>query len=216
MMRQVARSQSLRSGNARFGGNASPAGSPYGFTVLELLFVLAITATMSSVAVPGVTHAVARQRTVGAVRALRGTFQRARATAVARGANVAVRFTAGIDGIRYGLYLDGDRDGISSADIADGSDPPLDVMQSLSPFGGPEFGVWPGVVSPEGTALAADDPIRFGSSNLVSFSPAGSCTGGTAYIKGANGLQYAVRVYGDTGKTQVLRYVASQRAWVGE
>lgn len=193
-----------------------PGIGPAGFTLLELLLVLGIAMTMSGVALPGVTQAVARYRTAGAVRAVRATLQRARAAAVARGASVAVRFITGPSGVRFATYTDGNRNGVSTADIANGVDPEVEAAQSLARFGGPSFGIWPGVVAPDGGALAADDPIRVGAANMVSFSPAGGCTSGTVYVRGPGGLQYAVRVFGDTGKTQVLRYVGGDRTWVAE
>lgn len=193
-----------------------PGVTPSGFTLLELLFVLGVSATVSGFAIPGVTHALARYRTSGAVQSIRATLQRARAAAVARGAHVAVRFVDDANGVRFAMYADGNRNGVSSADIAAGLDPEVEAAQSLAGFAGPAFGIWPGVIGPDGAALTPDDAIRVGSANMVSFGPAGGCTSGTIYVQGPHGLQYAVRVFGDTGKTQVLRYMTSQRAWVAE
>lgn len=184
--------------------------------MIELMLVLGIAATMTGAAVPGVARVVARYRTTGAVYAVRSTLQRARAAAVARSANVAVRFSRDADGVRFALYADGNRNGVSAADIASGADPELEPPQTLGPFGGPTFGIWPGTISPDGSAFTSVDPIRVGGASMISFSPSGGATAGSLYITGPGGLQYAIRVYGDTGKTQVVRYVQANRTWEAE
>lgn len=185
-----------------------------GCSLVELLFVIGCVATMTAVAVPGLTTAIARYRTLGAARYVAATLQRARVLAVSNGANVGVRFLRIGDGFRFGLYVDGNRNGLSSRDIVDGSDPPLGTSGALESFGGVQFGLWPGVTLPDGTLARDDDPIRVGASSLVSFTPSGTSSSGSLYIRGTSGQQYALRIYGDTGKTQILRYVASQRLWV--
>jgi hypothetical protein len=59
------------------------------------------------------------------------------------------------------------------------------------------------------------DPVRIGSTNLLSFSPLGSATPGTIYVRGREGLQLAVKITGATGRTRLLRYVPRTREWVG-
>lgn len=192
---------------------AGPVRQAYGFSLLELLFVLGAVAVMSTAAVPGLWHAAARYRTVGAVKRVAATLQRARAEAVARGASVALRFTSTAEGIGFALYADGNRNGIATADILSGVDPPIEAAQGLGEFGGADFGLWPGISAPDGSAFTDADPIRVGSSNLVSFTAAGTATAGSLYVRGPGGLQYAVRIQGDTGKTQILRYVRGERTW---
>ena len=65
--------------------------------------------------------------------------------------------------------------------------------------------------------LSLNDPSdtsASATSALMSFSPIGTASSRTLYLRGADGSQYAVRVLGATGRTRVLRYVASTRAWV--
>ena len=54
----------------------------------------------------------------------------------------------------------------------------------------------------------------FDTSVLMSFSPLGTASSRTLYLRGADGSQYAVRVLGATGRTRVLRLVVSTGAWV--
>ena len=56
--------------------------------------------------------------------------------------------------------------------------------------------------------------VRFGASQIASFSPEGSCTAGTLYLRSLRGLQYAVRLGNVTGRTRILRYDAAARRWV--
>jgi hypothetical protein len=53
--------------------------------------------------------------------------------------------------------------------------------------------------------LETSDPIRFGRSNMVSFSPEGTATPGTFYLAGEY-FQAAVRVNGMTSRVRVLVY----------
>jgi hypothetical protein len=49
---------------------------------------------------------------------------------------------------------------------------------------------------------------------LMSFTPTGTSSSRTLYVRGRDGSQYAVRVLGATGRTRVLRYVSATRAWI--
>jgi hypothetical protein len=47
----------------------------------------------------------------------------------------------------------------------------------------------------------------------MSFTPSGTATSGTIYIRGRDGSQFAVRVLGATGRTRVLRYLPARKEW---
>jgi hypothetical protein len=49
---------------------------------------------------------------------------------------------------------------------------------------------------------------------LMSFTPIGTATSRTLYLRGRDASQYAVRVLGATGRTRVLRYVTATRQWI--
>lgn len=193
---------------------AAPAAPNHGFSLLELLFVMGLMATVSAIAVPDLVGAVNRYRALGAARHVAATLQRARVLAVSRGANVGVRFVRDGDRFRFAMYVDGNRNGLSTRDIADGTDPPIGGVDGLEQFGGARFGLAPGLPLPDGALARDDDPIRVGSGSVVSFTPSGTASAGSLYIRGAGRHQYVVRVYGDTGKTQILRYAPDQRLWV--
>ena len=75
------------------------------------------------------------------------------------------------------------------------------------------FGVLPGLpsIDPGGTP-PGDDPIRLGAGSLLTFTSHGSSSSGTVYIRGRF-AQYAVRVFGDTGKSRILKFHNRTRRW---
>jgi hypothetical protein len=81
-------------------------------------------------------------------------------------------------------------------------------------FAGVEFGAIPGLpaVDPGGTAPGSD-PIRLGSGNIASFSAMGTSSSGTVYIRSRRDAQYAVRIFGETGKTRMLKFEPRTGRW---
>ena len=55
--------------------------------------------------------------------------------------------------------------------------------------------------------------IRVGAAGLLSFAPTGSGTSGTMYLRGLT-KQFAVRVYGPTGRVRLLEFDWRARVWV--
>ena len=45
------------------------------------------------------------------------------------------------------------------------------------------------------------------------FTPLGTATTGTLYILGRGGAQYAVRIFGETGKTRLLKFDRPAARW---
>ena len=131
----------------------------------------------------------------------------ARSYAVTRSAHVALRFTGNGDDVMFQMFLDDNHNGVRTLDIASQVDRALGVPTRLSEL-------FPGVVIGISTELGTD-PVRIGSTNLLSFTPLGTATPGTVYVRGRDGLQLAVRVTGPTGRTRLLRYVPRTREWVG-
>jgi type II secretory pathway pseudopilin PulG len=194
-------------------GGRRPA--PTGYTIVELLFVLGTAATLAGVAVPQALAGLDDFRTANAARYIAARLQRARMDAVMRSADVALQVTAASGGYVYAVYLDGNRNGVRSLDIQRGIDKQLVPPERLpDQFTGIEFGAMPGLpaVDPGGTAPGSD-PIRLGSANVATFSAAGTSSSGSLYIRGRRNAQYVVRIYGQTGKTRVLKFDIRSRQW---
>jgi Tfp pilus assembly protein FimT len=175
-----------------------------GYTLVELLFVAGAIALAVAAAVPQLTAGIERSRTLGAARYLASRLALARAQAVARSANVALSLTASGGTFILGAYADGNGDGVRTRDITSGVDTLVSDSALLSDL-------FPHVT------LFLNDPATtstFDTSALMSFSPLGTASSRTLYLRGADGSQYAVRVLGATGRTRVLRLVVSTGAWV--
>jgi prepilin-type N-terminal cleavage/methylation domain-containing protein len=184
-----------------------------GFSLVEMLLVLGITLVLTTFAVPLTASVVdaSRARQAATFAAVRLRF--ARQQAVARSASTGLVFDQ--IGSRWiiRICVDGNGNGLRRADLGSGKDTcpegPLDVAVM---FPGVQVAVDGTIQGPDGDAPSAD-PVRFGSSNLASFSPSGTCTGGSLFVRSAKGVQYAVRIAGVTGRLRILRYDTAARTW---
>jgi hypothetical protein len=185
-----------------------------GYSVLELMFVSALMVTLGGIAVPQTLAALDEFRAAGAARYISARLYRARMEAVMRSAPVAIQFSQTPAGYRYSVFRDGNGNGVLTSDIRSGIDSPVGMAESLRDhFKGIDFGVLPGLpsIDPGGTP-PGDDPIRLGAGSLLTFTAHGSSSTGTLYIRGRD-AQYAVRVFGDTGKSRILKFHHRTRRW---
>jgi type II secretory pathway pseudopilin PulG len=189
--------------------------SSRGFTVVELMLAMAVVITVAAISVPLTADTVDRVRTGMAARYLAGRVMDARMEALRRSARVALRFEPVGPDYRFGEYLDGNGDGVRTADIAARIDPELTRPRMLrDQFPNVAFGLLPGVPDVNGTPSAArGDGVRIGSSRILTLGPDGTATSGTLYVHGRYG-QYAIRILGATGRTRVLRFDEGSRQWV--
>jgi type II secretory pathway pseudopilin PulG len=184
------------------------------YSLLELLVAAALSMVMTSVALPLGLSAIDRVRAAGAARFVASQLQRARVEAVRRSVHTGVRFTQDERGYRSALYVDGNGNGLRSADIARGVDAPLTAEERLEDrFASVRYGIGPGVTEIDSDLTLSGEPIQIGRTRILSFSPLGSATSGTLYILGGGRQQFAVRVLGATGRTRVLKYDFGASQW---
>jgi prepilin-type N-terminal cleavage/methylation domain-containing protein len=177
-----------------------------GYTLLELLFASALIAILSAIAVPQSLAGVDRARAASAARYLASRMAVARSQAVLRSTHVALRFEGESPRITFRTFADGNRNGVLTADITAGIDVPLDAAILLGDlYSGVAIAV---------AGEAGSGPVRLGSSNLLSFTPLGTATSGSVFVRGRDGSQYAIRVLGATGRTRVQRFVVHSRTWI--
>ena len=186
-----------------------------GYTVIELMFALGLSVTLGAVATPQLLTTVDDVRAAGAVRYLTTRLQRARMEAVLRSTDVGLQFAATGSTYIITAYRDGNANGIRTRDIQRGVDPPIGSAERLPDlFAGVDFGARPGLppVDAGGTPPGAD-PIRLGSSNILTFTPLGTASTGSLYVRSRRNSQYVIRIIGETGRTRVLKFDALSQKW---
>jgi len=173
-----------------------PARGPAGYTLIEALFVCALVAVLTAVAVPISLAGVNRARGWAGARFVASRFVRARAQAVGRGAAVALRFDGAGEHTTLTTFADGNRNGVLTRDIDAGADPALDAPVPFS-------ALFPGVAITDEGGLS-----------LFSFSPDGTATTGSIYLTSHDGSRFAVRVLGATARVRIEHYVTARNSWV--
>jgi type II secretory pathway pseudopilin PulG len=192
-----------------------PSGAQRGYSLLELLAAVGLMTTLTAASVPRVLAQIDQMRAAGAARYVSTRLHLARMEAVTRGSDVALRFARTSAGYGWTTYRDGNGNGVRARDIAQRIDPELAQFECLSnSFRGVDFGVLPGVPPIEsGDSAPGDDPIKIGSTDILTFAPLGTSTAGTLYILGQSQAQYAVRIFGGTGKIRTLKFDVRSRRW---
>lgn len=176
-----------------------------GFSLVEALVAVAIIMVMAAVAVPVFQPRFAEARILGAGQAFKSQFRLAHSMAVRGGVYTAIRFEQTDGDARFAVYADGNDNGVRSTDIARGIDK---LVAGPLPLTGGATGVRVGINSgvpalPPDHGDLSGDPIRFGRSDMLSFSPLGTATPGTFYLAGEH-AQGAVRVTGGSARVRLM------------
>ncbi len=170
---------------------------------------MTVAVVMSTAAVAQVLSGLSRAQARMAARYLAAEMASARSRAVLSAAAVAIRFGDSASGYEMALFMDGNRNGLRAREITDGIDQLVRAGERLSDR-------FPGVsvaLVPE--AGLTGDAVKLGGSRFLTFTPAGTATPGSVYVRGRDGSQYAVRITGATGRTRVERLLARRGTWSG-
>ena len=188
-----------------------------GYSLLELLLVLTVFGILAGISVPQLVATLDDYRASGAARYVSARIQRTRMEAINRSTAVAVRFLQDADGYSFAVYADGNGDGVRTQDIRDAVDLQIGTVDHLSNnFAGVEFGLLAGLPAIDaGGVPPGTDPIKLGISNILSYSPLGTSSSGSLYLRGRGYTQYVVRVFGDTGRVRILKFNPVTRQWKG-
>jgi hypothetical protein len=131
----------------------------------------------------------------------------ARAQAVGRSTTVALHFQPDPTGITVSTIQDGNRNGVRSRDIDLHIDRPIEATVRLADlFPGVEIGLAPDT--------PGDAAVQLSGTNILSFTPQGTASSGSVYVRGHDGTQWVVRVLGVTARSRLLRYVPATNEWV--
>ena len=203
--RQVGSRRQCAGGRARSGT---------GFTLIELLFVVSVIVILAGVSVPVTNAALDDLHTAAAARYMAGVVVSGRLNALKRAKFVGLRFEATGADYMFAPFLDGNGNGVRTADIRSGADLPLGPGERLSSsFPGVQFGLLAGVPDADGVRASSTDGVRIGSARILTMGPDGTATSGTLYVQGRR-AQYAVRVLGATARTRVLKFEPGAGTWI--
>ncbi len=184
-----------------------------GVSLVELVVIMGVVAVLGGLVAPSIANLVAAARLRQAAGFVATRFRLARAQAAATTVSVGVVFDRVAASWTFRVCEDGNGNGLRRAEIDDGRDVCREGPHDLAAlFPGVRILADEGLRGPDGEP-GSSDPVRFGPSDLASFSPAGTCTAGSVWLQGSGGRQYLVRVAGVTGRTRVLRYDAAARVW---
>jgi type II secretory pathway pseudopilin PulG len=178
-----------------------------GYTLLEAVFVAGLVCLLAAIAVPRLLASTDRSRGLLAARYLAGRMALARAQAVSRSATIALRFEPTSRGITFSVIQDGNHNGVRTSDIQVQVDRVIEPAILLSDlFPGADIGLIP--------QAPASQAIQIGGTSILSFTPTGTSSSGSIYVRSKDGTQWAVRVLGATARARVLRFVPATRGWV--
>jgi type II secretory pathway pseudopilin PulG len=185
-----------------------------GASLAELMIVLVLASALAAFAVPTAGATIDAGRIGQAASVMASRFRLVRLEAVSQSRSIGLVFDLVGGRWTFRVCSDGNGNGLRRTEISSGTDACLDGPHDLQAmFPGVQVAVDPTLRGPGGEP-PSPDPVRFGSSNLASFSSLGSCTAGTLFLRSPLGAQYAVRVAGATGRTRVLRYASATRSWI--
>lgn len=190
------------------------------FTLIETVVVLGLVGLGTSFIWPAITDLMAGTEIRLATSEVAGAFYEARMYSLRHSANVAVRFETAADGtVSWSLYRDDDNDGVLKADIESGVDPQIRGGRRLEHFGSRiRFGFPPGqapteIGNPTKRITQLEDGLRFGNSEMASFTPRGTASPGTAYVTNGKNRLMAIRVGTLSGKVTLWEYDRTVQRW---
>jgi hypothetical protein len=190
---------------------------PWGLTSIELVVGLAVAGALLAATATGAFQLKSALAVRSAAAELSAGFLRARAYALTKGISVALKFRKDGGRWEWALFRDGNGNGVRNAEIASGVDRSLGLAIVW-----PRADVVPGILkgtpvpdpgSPGSTLDRLDDPIRFNSSDLCSFSPLGESTPGSVYLWDGRDRMAVVRVFGRSAKVRTLFHYRGEKSW---
>lgn len=185
-----------------------------GFTLIELMLVTALVVASVGIALPLMAESIDELRTASAARYLAARIMSARVEALKRSTPMGLRFHPMSGDYGFRVHLDGNGNGLRTADIQQGLDPPMTNLERLGDnFPGVRFELMADVPDVDGGRDDRTDGVRIGTSRILTLGPDGTATSGTLYVRGRRS-QYAVRVLGATARTRVLQFHTGEQTWI--
>jgi type II secretory pathway pseudopilin PulG len=189
-----------------------------GTSLPELLVALLILGLVFALSVPALTDLLAEEGLATAAREVSAILTTARARAVFQGADVGVKWISSGGDLVLSVYQDGNGNGVTTADIRNGIDRLVAGPYWLrGKYPGISFSFVPGFddLDPGGAPIGdLADPLRFGRSDICSFSPLGKASPGSVYLSNRKRRQAAVRVTPLNAKIQTFTWHGKSLKWI--
>ena len=189
-----------------------------GTSLTELLVVLLILGLVFALSLPALSDLLAEEGLATAAREVSGILNMARSRAVFQGVDVGVKWISSGGDLVLSVYQDGNGNGVTTADIRTGVDRLVGGPYWLrGKYPGISFSFVPGFdgLDPGGAPIGSvTDPLRFGRSDICSFSPIGKASPGTVYLSNKKRRQAAVRVTPANAKIQSFTRHGKSLKWI--
>jgi Tfp pilus assembly protein FimT len=184
-----------------------------GVSFVETTVVMCVGVILTSLALPMAGAVVDEGRARQAAAFVAARLRDAKQRAVTRTASAGLVFDLSDGRWLFNVCMDGNANGLRRADVRNGTDAcPGAAIDLAALFPGVTVASDTSIRGPDNDPPSAD-PVRFGASDIASFSPSGGCTAGSVFLRSTKGARYAVRIAGTTGRLRVLRYDTGARIW---
>ncbi len=193
--------------------------SQRGLTLHELLFVTVLLALGLAAVLPSVAEIGAAGRAGAGARQMAVAFQAMRWRAVAGNRARGLYFRPSEDGWCWYEVADGNGNGLRTAELRDGTDETLSGPHRLEDrdrlvrLGFPPVEVIPNIPPRRGNITDLEDPVKFGRSDIVSFTPMGASSSGTLYVTDGRNELFGVVLFGPTVRVRVWRFDRRTGRW---
>lgn len=189
-----------------------------GTSLPELVVVLAILGLVFALSLPPFADFLAEEGLQAAAREVSAIFTAARGRAVFQGVDVGVKWTNVGGDLVLTVYQDGNGNGVLTADIKKGVDRLVAGPYWMhGKYPGITFSFVPGFngLDPAGAPIGnLSDPLRFGKSDICTFSPLGKASPGSVYLSNRKRRQAAVRVTPSNAKIQIFTWHGKSLKWI--
>ena len=193
--------------------------SRHGYSLVETLVALVILAMAIGMVVPSLAALRSKGRAAAGARQIAVLFQQLRWQAVTRSRSHGVLFERDAEGWFWRIARDGNGNGMRTAEVVSGVDPTVSGPHRLADsiehvhLGFPWAGPFPRIPPASGSITDTTDPVRFGRSDLVSFSRLGQASSGTVYVTDGTEL-FGIVMFGPTARIRVWRFDTRGNRWV--
>lgn len=190
-----------------------------GGTAAEILVVATLAGIAAAVALPAASRIRDAGRTEAGARYVATLFAAKRWEGVAGRRSVALHFERDGGGWVFREAEDGNGNGLRTDELRRGVDRYVGAPVRLeSRVEGVRVGLLPDRSVPEappgnGVLPPDGDPVRFGVSDLVSFSPQGRSSSGTLYVTDGRGGLAAIVLFGPASRARVWRWREEEGRW---